>query len=92
MRAMALVFAVVLMVYGCGDDNPSPEFLAGVRDSQPGRMPAGSVPCGELRETLRVAVEVRRAAGLSPERIRGQVHGKYEIVMAECGVSLPPIR
>lgn len=56
---------------------------AGVRDSLPAGCPASSVPCDELRETLCVAIEARRAAGQSPERILEQVHGKYEIVMAQ---------
>lgn len=40
----------------------------------------------ELREVIRFAVELRRRTGLHPERIRGQVHGKYQTVMRECGV------
>ena len=55
-------------------------------------MPAGSVPCSELPEELRVAVDVRRASGLSVERTRGQVHEKYRIVMHECSVSMPTVR
>ena len=68
------------------------EFDAGVRDVRGGQMPAGSVPCSDLPEELRVAVDVRRASGLSVERTRGQVHEKYRIVMSECGVSMPAIR
>lgn len=78
--------AIALIVSACGSDEPSSEFRSGVRDSRNGRMPAGSVPCDELREVIRVAVEIRRRAGLHPERIRGQVHGKYQTVMRECGV------
>ena len=85
----------VLLVYPAGDGarwSRHPEYDAGVRDIRGGQMPAGSIPCGVLGEELRLAVEVRRAYGLHHERIRGQVHEKYRVVMRECGVSMPAIQ
>ena len=71
----------------CGEDGwLESEYTAGVRDIRGGQMPAGSVPCRELPETLVVGIELRRVSGLSAERIRGQVEEKYRIVMRECGV------
>ena len=67
------------------------DYDAGVLDVQGGQMPSGSVACDELPGVLRFAVDVRRSAGLSAERTRGQVHEKYKIVLAECGLQLPPI-
>lgn len=45
-----------------------------------------------LPVALRAAGAVRVAAGLQPERVRGQVHEKYGIVMRECGMTVADIR
>ena len=65
------------------------EYQQGVVDA--GReMPSGSVPCAELDDEIRFAIEMRRSAGLSEARIRGQIRGKYGLLMRKCGYS--PLR
>ena len=85
---LLIAIAFVALKNSCGEDGwLESEYTAGVRDIRGGQMPSGSVPCRELPETLVSEIEIRRASGLSAERIRGQVAEKYRIVMRECGVA-----
>lgn len=66
------------------------EYQQGVVDAGRGEMPSGSVPCAELDDEIRFAIEMRRSVGLSEARIRGQIRGKYGLLMRKCGYS--PLR
>lgn len=85
--------ASILVVDGPRTTTPTVDhYRAGVQDIRGGQMPSGSVPCDVLPIELRAAIAVRVTAGLHPERIRGQVHEKYRIVMRECGMAVAGIR
>lgn len=94
---VAVIAGLVWLV--AGNDGPPPptapmvdHYRAGVNDIRGGQMPSGSVPCDVLPVELRAAVAVRITAGLHPERILGQVHEKYRIVLRECGMAVPDTR